>query len=599
MLFCIGNKIFLLSNGLVAVKAKEQLYQVLQWLQAILGKGGLLMVQKNFWFSVILYFIISFLNMRDCFAAENFGILLQDRPLISYPYDLPPHYREQRNMLNFLTTSSGIGMGRDTALTDWIRYNVSSKTGMFLSFQVMFDEKAAVYSSMGAANTSDGIIERMIVDKGIVIYDAAVGQIALTLSGRASDIRLAQLPLNIYWNGKLRNLTNIRAGYLADRFVYDPNNPEAVSSDVDDKGRRGFIFRIINADGDYLGEDPLDGKTRLDGFPTWPDIHWEDWKPVAGENAWVVMAAMHLFHRKYFDQQTRIYEPHLEAVELRLAEELARAALFLQAENGGIRMAPLGTYRENEAEASANMGSWWYNQISTENCLSWYSAFRMLYKVTGKEEYSRAMERLEGYFRHVFDREGHFFYQGMNFKDGQWNVNSENFAVDVQTWGILALGADRIDEWFGDGAAYAAWMKVKDGSTKRDVSGQLLGVGYTMESDRVSVEWSAGAVMAMRRLADFYDLQHSDWSSGLRHDAAEMRAGLEYLRRDLSGGRSAYAYSSRRGWIPFGWNSHDPRVLSLASTGWILFADQGYDPFYIDGSGKKGETMPVLTPPQL
>jgi len=168
-------------------------------------------------------------------------------------------------------------------------------------------------------------------------------------------------------------------------------------------------------------------------------------------------------------------------------------------------------------------------------------------------------------------------------------VNSADFAVDVQTWGVLSLGADVIDGWFGDGAAYSAWQKAKEVSSTRDPLNKLVGVGYTTETGRISVEWTAGAIMATCQLAEFYAKTHSEWSAGLLRDAREMKSGIESLRRDLPHGMSAYAYSSRRGWIPFGWNSHDPRVMSLASTGWMFFVNKGYNPFFIDGN--KGESV--------
>ncbi|MBF0388005.1 MAG: hypothetical protein HQL20_09170 [Candidatus Omnitrophica bacterium] len=519
-------------------------------------------------------------------AREDLPMFIKDYPLISLPhmqlplFSLPVSYNVKTMTLPRMERAIPVG----SSLLGWIRSNISSETGMFLSFQVLPEEKDLVYANMGQADSVEGIIERTIVENGVVIYDGAVGQIALTLSGREEDLRLAEKPLDIYWNGALKNLANIRAGYLNDNFVYDPKDPQAVSSDPGDKGRRGFIFRIINAHGDYLSADPLDGKTQFAGFPTWKDIHWEDWKPVAGENAWVVMAAMRVYHQKYFDVRNNQYLKADGSIELRLAEELARAALMLQAENGGIRMAPLGTFRENESDSSAVPGSWWYNQISTENNLSWYSAFRMLYQVTQKDEYLKAMARMEGYFQQIFDPQGRFFYQGMNYGNGTWKVNATDFAVDVQTWGILALGPQTIDQWFGKGAAYAAWQKVKAESATRDASGQLAGVGYTTETGRISVEWTAGAIMAARQLAGYYGPGNAELGMLLTADANEMRSGMELLRRTLPAGRAAYSYSSKRGWIPFGWNSHDPRVMSLASTGWMLFVDQDFNPFVINGS---------------
>jgi len=531
--------------------------------------------------------VFVFINFNFCvFAGQDVPIISREGlilPVInSFPSInglsafLPRFYK---NDTSFSNDKSG-----DDLVFNWLRQNVSSKTGLFLSFYINSEEKEQVYFEMGDLNSIPGIIERTIVENGLVIYDGAVGQISLTLSGSSSDMRIAERPLDIYWRGELNDLTNIRAGFSNTNFIYDPLNPEQVSSDLNSFGKRGYIFRIINANGDYLSPDPLDGKTSFEGFPTWPEIHWEDWKPVSGENAWVVMAAMRIYHIKYFDNFSQKYQLKSESIELQLSEEIARAALMLQSEIGGIRMAPIGTFRENDPEEASGENSWWYNQISTENNLSWYAAFRMLYKVTGKDIYHRAMIKQEAYFQRVFNATDRSFYQGMNWKDGIWRVSDSDFAVDVQTWGILSLGAQRMDLWFGEGAAYTAWKKVKDYSATWDVSGRIVGVGYTKETGRVSVEWTAGAIMAARAIAEYYQDKHPDWGQECRRDADEMRAGMELLRRDISADMSAYSYSSKRGWIPFGWNSHDPRVMSLASTGWILFVDRAFNPFFIDGN---------------
>ena len=538
----------------------------------------------RYWSAIVPVFLSSILLVSNIsWASDNFSMSAQEQGLFSAVPVLSGRTFPFRPIFPEISSLPWSDPGRsfDEGLLRWIRSNVSAKTGMFLSFQVLPEESKGVYEGMGAADSVGGIIERVIVENGLVIYDGAVAQIALALSGGEENMRLAQMPLDVYWKGTLGALASIRSGFSGKDFIYDPQAPDKVSAGLEAEGRRGFIFRIINAHGDYLSSDPLDGKKRFEGFPSWPDIHWEDWKPVAGENAWVVIAAMHIYHKKYFNPDTGRYAFHGESVELRLSEELARAAMILQSETGGIRMAPQGTFRENESAGASLPGNWWYEHISTENNFSWYSALRMLYCVTGKEEYRFAMTKLEGYFRRVFDREKGFFYQGMSFQDGAWQVDASDFAVDVQTWGILSLGAEVIDGWFGDGAAYSAWQKVKSLSSTRDRSGRLIGVGYTAESERVSVEWSAGAIMSARELAGFYAEAHPDWSEGLWRDAGEMRAGMDLLRRDLPGGRSAYAYSSKRGWIPFGWNSHDPRVMSLASTGWMFFVDKNQNPFFI------------------
>jgi len=432
----------------------------------------------------------------------------------------------------------------------------------------------------------------------------------------SADLAAAKKPLEYYWNGSLGDFVNIRSGSDGSLFVYDPSDLKAVASGPDKKGQRGFIFRILNANGRYLSKDPLDGKEVQEGFPNDPRIHWEDWKPIAGENAWVVLAALHVW-KKGPGSESGISDAR-EAVEFKLAQELARAALYLQAENGGIRMAPVGTYyhlidikpeldeaaivrvlderarnfRLNDGPAYpiVRLGNqayptyhvWYYEEISTENNLSWYAALRMLYQETGELAYHQAMDRMERYFKSVWNAEEKVFYQGAHFTDGQWAPNIAPFAVDVQNWSILVLGPELLDEWFGDGSAYAIWRATRESSGVFDPAGRLQGVGFTKEHNRLSIEWTAGAIMAVRKLAAHYAATHPEWSEELKRDAQDMRQGVEQYRFSAGEGREAYSYSSLRGWIPFGWFSHEPRVLSLASTAWMVLVDLDIDPFDLE-----------------
>ncbi len=479
-------------------------------------------------------------------------------------------------------------MSVDPRLIQWIRTNISQETKLPLSFQIPVESKYGVYSNMGGQFSVDGIIERVIVEEGLVIYDGAVRQIVLSTLGGYEDISDASRLTQVCWEGGIGELFNIRAGYPMNNFVYDPDDPEAVSSDLSNFGNRGFIFRIINANGRYNTEDPLDGKREFKDFPTWPTVHWEDWKPVAGENAWIAMAAVHLHHKKYYQARTGGYKAGSgSSYELQLAEELARAAIYLQADNGGIRMAPIGTYMPGRED-----GQGWYDVISTENNLSWYAAFRMLYQVTGKEIYQQALERMDLYFKDAWNSKEGYFYQGMAYRNGRWHPEAENFATDVQTWGILVLSPALIDSWFGKNAAYGMWQAAKKLSGAYTRFGELQGVGFTVENDRVSVEWTAGAIFAARLLAEHYQDDPSRAASAAL-DAQQMRQGIETLRYDFPNGRSAYSYSSRRGWIPFGWNSHDPNVLSLASTAWVVLLDADVNPFYLSGKGMPSSATQV------
>jgi len=465
----------------------------------------------------------------------------------------------------------------DSHLLNWLKFNVSPITRLPYSFYVSEKDKAMVYHHMESSDALKGAIERMITHEGMDIYDGAVYQIVLSMAGGEENLKQAALADEYYWQGSVGDTWNIRAGYPINTYVYDPKNPERVSSDINQLGKRGFIFRIIDADGNYLITDPLDGKKNLTGFPDNDRLHWVDWKPVAGENAWVVIAAMQIYHKKYKGS----YSQHPDSVEFKLSQEIARAAMILQSDCGGIRMAPLGTFRNLVGDEKNNFSenNWWYNHISTENNISWYSAFRMLYQVTGDTKYKEAMDGIERYLRFVWDDKQSFFHQGAYLINGQWVVSRENFALDVQTWALACIGPKDLDAWLGEGASWRMWQAGRKHSGVFDDKGNILGVGYTDEHDRTSVEWSAGAMMALAELADYYRAKDPERFAQALADRFSIRMSMDSLLFNITQDLSAYSYSSRRGDIPFGWNSHDPQVMSVASTGWMIFVDAGFNPF--------------------
>jgi hypothetical protein len=290
--------------------------------------------------------------------------------------------------------------------------------------------------------------------------------------------------------------------------------------------------------------------------------------------------------------------------------------MFLQAENGGIRMAPIGTYfhlqdlpfglsddeiahhldvhaatvqggHDDHAREKVRAGRlgyhpyhlWYYDEISIENNISWYAAFRMLHQLTGDPQYHQAMHRIEQCVKSFWDQDRKIFYQGGHFIDGKWLPNKEPFAVDVQSWAITVFGPQWIDEQFGQGTSYAMWQYLRSRSGVFSEDKDLRGFGFTTETDRISIEWTAGAILAARTLARHYRISHPDWAEGFSMDAKTMRKGIEEFRYNVRPGEDAYAYSSMRRWIPFGWFSHRPEVLSLASTAWVYLIDTGVDPF--------------------
>ena len=221
--------------------------------------------------------------------------------------------------------------------------------------------------------------------------------------------------------------------------------------------------------------------------------------------------------------------------------------------------------------------TWYYEEISTENNLSWYAALRMMYRVTGEDQYLKAMDRIEDYLKSMWDPKEKIFYQGAHLIKGEWVPNTSPFATDVQNWSIDVLGPQKIDQWFGEGSAHAIWhsTKVFSGVYGRK---SLKGLGFTKEHDRISIEWTAGAILAARKLSAYYAFTHPDWSKEAQNDAISMRSGMDDYYFNVRPGEAAYSYLVRAPLIPFGWFSHSIPILSLASTAWIVLIDKNIDP---------------------
>ena len=339
-----------------------------------------------------------------------------------------------------------------------------------------------------------------------------------------------------------------------------------------------LLFRSTDGLGEWEAEDPFTGQV----------MQWQDWKPIAGENAWVVKALLRTHYYEYGKVRKK-------SLELEQAERIAGNAIKMQAENGGVRFAPPGTYHDATGDTE-----FMWNEISTENNISWYGAFRGLYEITGNIKYKKAMDKIgEEYFPSVAEFDPAtgdcYFQQGMHYYPGRgWVANTGDFATDCQTWAISCLGPQKINEIFNKkygrvreyrdkvgekGAAFQVWKTTvkKAGQTR---NGTLIGLAYTENQDVVSVEWTAGGIQAALTLSDYY--KKTMWEKQLFGDAVSMRIHLETMKKVLFNGSIAYPYASERVEIPFGWNAPPKEVSSTTSTAWIGFLNNGIDPWRLD-----------------
>jgi len=199
-----------------------------------------------------------------------------------------------------------------------------------------------------------------------------------------------------------------------------------------------------------------------------------------------------------------------------------------------------------------------------------------------------------------------------------WMPTLQPKAVDVNTWGIAALGAKKIDEWFGFGAAFNNWQKVK-GWGGYGLGKELWGVGFSNQDGNgiaadgnyrqgiMSAEWTAGAIVAVRNMVEYYKsipTSSSDYANAqkylpmLQADEKTMLRGLNQLRIDkyaaagfpetpkdfnklVTLGKGSYLYASKRYMIPFGWYANP--LPSTCSTAWVVMVANGFDPLRYGG----------------
>jgi len=333
-------------------------------------------------------------------------------------------------------------------------------------------------------------------------------------------------------------------------------------NDTLNASKEGLFFRNLPVTGEYTFENPL---TEL-------DYTWNDYDARAGDNAWLAMSQLQIYHQKYGPG----YNP--EETELALAERIARAAIDLIVPDAGIG----GMLMKKDS-----------NLISTENVISWYAAFKMLHEITGKAEYLAAMNKMEEFLTYVFDAGSNTFTQSA-VKDPDWAPRGV-FATDCQTWAIAALGPAKIDAMFGvTGTAYDIWQATK-GIAGRYDGGDLVGLTYSTGMTAISIEWTAGGIEAVLKLADYYKTSDPDRSNELLLEAISMRNGIEQYKVDVDADKSAFIYASERTHLPFGWYTPPTDVISTGSTAWISFLTSGFDPFVLGGRIPMFDSLPDLT----
>jgi hypothetical protein len=497
--------------------------------------------------------------------------------------------------------------------------------------------------------------ERVNVHNGTNIYDAATWQIAVVLGDvnhhyRASsnhDAFALATAQNRLLNEGIAGVSGVRAVTTRSTFLYN-GHPFA-------NPHNAYAFRMLSPA--WLSPDPFIGSRHASLITTsrlpadQPEyrpgrVTWSDWKPVTGENAWAfLLGPLQAAFLHYVRDEHRPYVP-VHDLGVQSALQVLPAFAAMQSSIGSVYYAPAG--------ASPNQGGVSINPhlVSVENNLSLYAGLRVLQRTlraeaANEKDLSRADESaiqtalkiigtmidggeaahetptrgLLSFFRTSAWLDGEFVQGGLADDPraaSVWVPTLEPKAIDVNTWGIAALGADLLDQWFGFGTSYRAWQSVKRWGAY-GVGSTLWGVGYSDQDGNgvrpegsyqqgvLSAEWTAGAVNAVRSMIRHYEpvaagTEHSEEArtmlQSLLKDEREMLEGLQTLRVDrylhtdfpgkpphpvapITQTLRPYLYASRRYFIPFGWYANP--IPSTCSTAWVVMLTDHFDPFGYGG----------------
>jgi hypothetical protein len=411
----------------------------------------------------------------------------------------------------------------------------------------------------------------LIISEGVGLYDTALAIIALVEAG---DLAPAREILDIYKEGAYSRKAQVPMELRA----YPNRDNGGAFSTFDEKVH--YFFDFTNVHGEWL---------------RWRE-RWEFWTAHSGPNAWLTNALV-----RFIDASRRQgvsaeqLQPYVD-----LARMLGEAMRRLQDAKalGGVRYGPENQYFEEGTAAP-------FDQINSENNISAYVAFRMLYRLTGDPAYDDAAGKILEWFRNapvfmpdgravrgLYDPETGTLEMGAEFKSGHWVLQPEHPTDSGGTWTISSLGPEKIDALWGPGAAYRMWktIRARAGRTadfkaahEQDV---LAGLDYTdvfpENESLISPEWTAGGLFALKLLVVYYKgstgrgVLTRDQIHGMERDRRSM---AEFVRRQPNSYAIGPGHGGRRrGQTGFGWSAPPPEVQGMSSIYVALYLDGKSDP---------------------
>jgi hypothetical protein len=179
-----------------------------------------------------------------------------------------------------------------------------------------------------------------------------------------------------------------------------------------------------------------------------------------------------------------------DSTYLSLAEDIAKGIMYIQNKDkeGGIRGGPNVT---------------WY---STEHNLDAYAFFNMLFRVTRKEKYAEARDKVATWLvSHTYDKLDIPIARGKG---------DSTIATDTYAWSIAAIGPekleaigmnpDKIIEFAEKNCSATVSFTRPEGKTIKIKGFDFAPQRHVARGGVVSSEWTAQMVMAYKIMADFY-----------------------------------------------------------------------------------------------
>ncbi|RJO64918.1 MAG: hypothetical protein C4540_02595 [Candidatus Omnitrophota bacterium] len=258
-----------------------------------------------------------------------------------------------------------------------------------------------------------------------------------------------------------------------------------------------------------------------------------------------------------------------------LAEEIAQRIIALQNEDKdkGIRGGP--SVR-------------WY---STEHNLDAFAFFSMLARVTGKDEYRLAAEKvLRWLTRHTYDKTDIPILRGKG---------DATIATDTYAWSIAAIGPerllslgmnpDKIIEFAEENCAKEVSFVRPGGATVRVKGFDFAPQRHLARGGVVSTEWTAQMIVTLKIMAAFHQKK-----GGAAFAKEYLRKADAYIGELLSMSISSPSPSGQgEGCLPYassdfvdtghGWTTpKGSSTGSIAGTAYALFAYYGYNPLSLE-----------------